>query len=470
MQKSTIIGLGWVLIIAFGLVLASFCYWQVLVAERVAADPRNPRYAVRGLRVARGGIYDRNGEIIAHSQGPGARRQYAPFSSLGPTIGYVSNRYGLAGLEAGYNFQLSGGNQAKTLTGWWKTVALGHTIDGYDLVTTLDLRLQRVAEKALAGKKGAIVAVEPQTGEILALASSPGFLSENIDQDWSTLVADERSPLLNRPVMGLYPPGSAFKPLILAAALETGVINFSDTFEDEGSIVIDGHRISNAGGRSYGTLDLTTALALSSNVVFVQIGQKLGEEQLRNYAVQFGIGLDTDLGIPYKKGRLASGPMSKTELAEESIGQGQIVVTPLEMALMVSCIANGGGLPEPILVKAIRDRNGNLVQFRRPRIVEHPISRRTAAFVRDAMVQAVEWGTGTRAAIPGIPVAGKTGTAENPHGRSHGWFVGFAPAHKPEVAVAVIVENGGSGGAVAAPIARQVIEAAVSLTQGLGSR
>lgn len=463
MQRNTIIRLGWALVIALGLVAASFCYWQVLVSERIAADARNPRYAARGLNVARGGIYDRNGEVIAHSQGPGTSRQYVQMPSLGPTIGYMSKRYGLAGLEAGYNWELSGGNQGKTLAGWWKTAALGQIVEGYELTTTLDLRLQRVAERALAGKKGAVVALQPQTGEILVLASSPGFVSGNVDVTWSALVEDASSPLLNRPVMGLYPPGSAFKPLILASALESGVIGFGDVFEDAGSIVVDGHRIENAGGKAYGTLDLASALAVSSNVVFVQIGQKLGEENLRSYARQFGIGMDVQLGIPHKTGRLASRSMSKTELAEESMGQGQLLVTPLEMALLVSCIANGGGLPEPILVKAIRDQAGNLLQFHRPRLLEHPISRRTAAFVRDAMVQVVEWGTGTRAAIPAVPVAGKTGTAENPHGRSHGWFIGFAPAYKPEIAIAVVVENGGSGGVVAAPIARQVIEAAVGV-------
>lgn len=444
-------------------VLLAFAYWQVLCADQLNLKQSNPRLAAQRLQIRRGGVYDRRGEVIARSVKQGSRfvRTYTKLCSLGPTIGYYSIKYGLSGLEAALNKELSGQTEKETFAGWWKSEVLGELPRGRDVFTTIDLNLQKVAQFALGKQRGAVVAVVPQTGEILALATSPGFLPQNVDEQWQDLVSDEGSPFLNRPVQGLYPPGSAFKILVLAAALETGVIEFGSTFKDRGAVWVEGHEIQNFDGRSYGELDLYTALAVSSNVAFVQIGQRLGEQRFRQMVERFGIGRELPLRLPHKVGRLARDQMSATELAEESIGQGKLLVTPLEMALITATIANGGGLPAPILVKAIKDSKGNLVYFQRPRLVGHPVSRQVAAFVRDAMIEVVNRGTGQRAAIPGIAVAGKTGTAENPHGRPHGWFVGFAPAYQPKVAVAVVVENGGSGGTVAAPIARQVLEAAL---------
>ncbi len=446
-------------------VLLAFTYWQILAAPSLAEKMGNPRHAALRLRERRGGIFDRHGEVIARSnrQGDLFERDYpAGLASLGPTIGYYSSKYGLAGLEAALNQELLGLKQKETIRGWWHAQILGQEVPGRDVYTTIDLTLQAAAEEALGSRAGAVVAIEPATGEILALVSSPGFRPEDVDKDWEQLVSSSESRLLNRPVQGLYPPGSAFKILILAAALEARDIRFDETFTDQGSVTVSGQVIRNFDGKAYGQLDLYSALAVSSNVAFVQIGQRLGEQSLREMSQRFGIGQSQPIRLPYKSGRLAKEAMNASELAEESIGQGRLLVTPLEMALVTATIANGGGLPEAILVKAIKDSNGDLVYFRRPRLVEHPVSRQVANFVRDAMVEVVKRGTGRRAAVAAAAVAGKTGTAENPHGRSHAWFVGFAPAYDPKVAVAVVVENGGSGGAVAAPIAREVFAAALN--------
>ena len=446
------------------LIMLPFVYWQILAAPRLNENPGNPRHTAHRLRVQRGGIYARGGEVIARSNREGEvyLRDYPVLlPGLAPTIGYFSSRYGLSGLEASLNQELSGAKEQQTLRGWWRAEALGESLPGQDVYTTIDLGIQAAAEAALGGRAGAVVALAPETGEILAMVSGPGFDLRQVDKTWEDLVEHPDSPFLNRPIQGLYPPGSAFKILILAAALESGAIGFGYTFNDQGKITVSGHEIENYGGKAYGHLDLYSALAVSSNVAFVEIGQKLGEEGLRSAAEGFGIGRDLNLRLPYRSGRLAPDKMSPTELAEESIGQGKLLVTPLEMALITAVIANQGGLPEPILVKAIRDSAGNLVYFHRPKMIGYPISRQVANFVREAMVKVVKDGTGKAAAVPNLEVAGKTGTAENPHGRSHGWFVGFAPA---------MIRDFGSGdcgkwgrrGTVAAPIARRVIEAALS--------
>lgn len=336
---------------------------------------------------------------------------------------------------------------------------------GCDLYLTVDLRLQRVAERLLAGKRGAIVAMDPRSGQVLALASSPGFdpnaLSRGISASgWRRLINDRGGPLLNRAIAGLYPPGSCLKPLIALAALQEGVISPSRRVRCTGR-----HRVGDryfSCWRAHGWLDLGGALVQSCDVYFYRLGQRLGMSRMISWLRHFGLGQRTGIDLPGERAGYLPHPEAHHWLGERcllAIGQGRIGVTPLQMAVAMSAIANGGIVYTPFLVREIRGADGNaLRQFVARARWRVPVRARWLALLRRWLWQAVNSpkGTGRKAALRGLRVAGKTGTAEAPGGAAHAWFVGFAPANDPRICVAVVVERGGSGGRTAAPLARQL--------------
>lgn len=429
--------LAWAL--PFGLLVGlPLVYWTLVAGPRLLAHPRAVALRMAVSAELRGGIVSRSGENLTTPVEPGMRLPVLP--SLIHTVGYVHPRYGTAGLERTFDGALSRG-----ITGGG--VAAGAT----RVHTSIDLALQEVVEQALGDLTGAVVVLDPWSGAVLAMASSPRPAAGLVTSD---ALADERSPLLNRATQGLYPPGSAFKPVVLAAALEGGLVTSETRWDDGGSIVIDGYVVQNAGGRALGRLSPAEALALSSNVVFVRLAVALGPEPLRLQSHALGIGDQPGFEIPYRAGRLGS-LQSSVQLAAAGIGQGDVLVTPLEMALVTSVIANGGYRVYPHLVTHF-EAAGRLAAGVRTAPIR-AVSPETAEILQEGLRKAVAEGTFAGRIDPSL-LAGKTGTAENPHGEPHAWFIGFAPARQPAVAFAVLVENGGSGAYGAGPIAQRIAE------------
>jgi penicillin-binding protein 2 len=347
--------------------------------------------------------------------------------------------------------------------------------NGFDLYLTIDVKLQELAEKLLAGKRGAVVAIDPQNGEVLALASKPDYdpraFSGHVPADlYKQLSEDPWSPLLHRAIQSQYPPGSTWKMLVGIAAMNEGIIDENTTIYCPGSFTF-GNRSYKCHG-AHGAVSLRNALKASCNVYFYQLGLKIGMENLQKYGEMFGFGQKTFIDLPNEKtGRLPTvewlekvygkGAATRGRLVNYGIGQGEILVTPLQMAAYTAAIANEGTYYQPHLVRAIKNNISNKIEPVSYASRKLPIDKRIFKFVKDGMYDVVNspGGTAYYARLDNIEVCGKTGTAQNPHGKDHAWFVCFAPKENPKIALVVLAENSGFGGAVAAPIAKQLLEA-----------
>jgi peptidoglycan glycosyltransferase len=289
----------------------------------------------------------------------------------------------------------------------------------------------------------------------------PSYDPNKLDALWSALSHDPASPLLDRSTSGLYPPGSTFKIVTAADALDAGVVTPQSTFNDYGGFTIGNFTVHNDEEEVTGTQDLAGAFALSSNVDFAQIALRIGVDRWFEYAAKWGLGRPVEFDLPVSRDRVpAKKDVYGGILAQLGFGQASLLVTPLRMALIGATIAHGGTTPRPYLVRRIAGSQTALAT--RVESIAQPIAPETAREVRNLMVQVVKRGTGTAAQLPGVTVAGKTGTATNPHGRSHAWFVAFAPAEAPRVVVAIVIENVGYGGTYAAPIARDILRVALA--------
>ncbi|MDR5684105.1 MAG: penicillin-binding protein 2 [Armatimonadota bacterium] len=344
---------------------------------------------------------------------------------------------------------------------------------GRSVVTTLDRELQALAEAELAGRAGAIVAMDPRNGEILAMASNPTydpnlFAAGISEATWARLSEDPRHPLLNRAVASAYEPGSVFKVVTGLAALADGKATAGSRFYCSGSLTLGRWVFRDLA--AHGNIDFLTGVAQSCNVMFWQLGRALGPDRLRAHATMLGLGERTGVDLPSEaEGIIPSREYKQTRWREPwypgdtlnmAIGQGFVLATPLQIARMAAAIANGGQLVQPRLVRAVVDGEGRVVrriEARVQRRVDLPPAALQA--MRRGLEAVVVRGTGRAAAVPGVAVAGKTGSAETPRGRPHAWFVGYAPADRPQIAVAVLIEHGYRGGLSAAPIARRIVEA-----------
>jgi len=426
---------GWGLAAGAAAVVVLLGYWQTARSD-LRTHPFNPRFTVRSL-AARGGILDRHGEALAetHAVGDGMERRLFGPASLSHVVGYVDPRFGLAGIEAARQADLAGLDRG--LVDWWRD-PLRRRPEGKDVWLTIDARVQAAAERALGNRRGAVVALRPRTGEVLAMVSYPAFAPEELPRLLRAGEHGGEAPLFNRAVQGLYPPGSTFKVLTMAAAFDAGLIGSQQELEA-----------------------LQRALAASSNEPFANLGLQLGARELAAVASRVGFGSQLVTDLPHAISPLP-GAVAAGDLAQISIGQGELVATPLQMAVVAAAIAHGGVAMRPHLVREVRTRDGRIAHFTRVEPLGPPaFSPAAARAVTEGMVLAVEEGTARQAALDGVRVAGKTGTAQNPHGEAHAWFIGFAPAFRPEIAVAVIVEGGGSGGQVAAPVGRDVMLSAL---------
>lgn len=439
-------------------------FFQLVKADEVREHSYNKRRWIGEEEILRGKITDRNGEVLAYSQKEGNTqiRHYSYGSLYAHIIGYSYREYGKAGLESTYNQELLNLKDSNPIEQLKDILKSGKEQYGNDLVLTIDNRLQKRAYELLGENKGSIVLMSPKTGEIYAMASNPTFNPSELRQNWKTIVESEESYLLNRATMGLYAPGSIFKVITATAALENPHIDTN--YNCNGSIKIDGYVINNYGKKPHGKVNLESALVKSTNTAFAQIGVKVGEETLREVAENYILNNLIPFDLKTYNSSFSKQIKDDAELAATSIGQGKTLVTPLNMAMVASAIANHGEMVKPILVKRVESSEGRIERENYTEILSITSSSMITQEIKNMMVSAVNNGTGQNAKIRNIKVAGKTGTAENETDKSHAWFIGFAPADNPEVAIAVILEQSGStGGSVAAPIARNLFIDAINI-------
>lgn len=431
-------------------------YIEVFQREALVANPYNKRQWDSENTTKRGSVLDCNGLVLAESKD--SVRIYPYKGMYSHVIGYNSRTYGRTNLENTYNDDLLAKNKLSDMLG-----SAGREF-GYDLKLTIDHSIQQYAYELLGDNKGSIIAINPKTGEIIAMVSKPDFdpNEEQLTANWNSLAEDENSPFLARTTSGLYAPGSTFKLLTALSAVENDLDDMS--FNDKGNVEIGGNIFENHNERAYGNIDLTRGFAVSSNVVFCTLGDELGGSKMYDVANRFGFNKTFQFDIEYKQSTFPSNVTDSAKEAALAIGQGDILTTPLQMALVTCGIANGGVIMKPYLVDSVLNHNGDYVKKTSPDVLYNGASPSDTGKVVDMMVETVKSGTGTNASISGVDVAGKTGTAENEQtdlsdDMEHTWFVGFAPAYNPEIAVVVMMEySGGTGGGNCAPIARSIMQ------------
>jgi penicillin-binding protein A len=468
-----------VVIVLFALLVGFTSYWSVLDAKGLNDNPDNRRTLIEEQTIPRGLIFARDGKTriaINHSERRGDARVYVrdyPTGGLfAHPIGYSFIQNGRRGLEASRNDDLAGKrNEFESIFAGLE----GRDREGEDVVTNLDVAGTNAAVNGLAGRKGAVVAIEPQTGKVRVMVSIPEYDPNQIPSDFHALDTDPNKPTLNRSTQELYPPGSTFKVVTATAALDTGAVTPETIIDGSSPKEISGVPLENSGGESFGPISLTDALTNSVNTVFAQVGEKIGRATLVEYMKRYGFFADPQLDYPDNQ-MVPSGirrngrqyVQDGFDVGRVAIGQGGIEgavdVSPLQMAEVAAAIANKGRLMKPRLTDRIVAKDGRVTKRIEPDLQSEVMKPETAAALTEMMGRVVEEGTGTAAALTGVRVAGKTGTAEVGANRefTQPWFICFAPIDNPQIAVAVTLERqpaGSQGGIVAAPIAKSVLEA-----------
>jgi peptidoglycan glycosyltransferase len=472
----------------FGVVLAMFLVLMVastaiqfLQAATLNADSRNVRTLYREIGRDRGPIIV-GGEPVAVSvpvDDPfAALRTYPEGALMAPVTGYFSVVNGLTGMERAEN-EILNGTSSSLLLERVQALFTGRQPQGGSVELTIDRAVQQAGLAAFGSQRGGAVAIDPRTGAILAMVSTPSFDpnllashdTQAVARTFAELSADPARPLDNRAIAGrLYPPGSTFKLITTAAFLESGNYNTQsqvpapDRYQLPGSTA----QLGNPGGARCGsgeTVTLEFALEVSCNTPFAMLAVELGDDALRRQAEAFGFGRELEVPLPVTPSIFPADP-DPAQTAMSAIGQFDVRATPLQMAMVSAAVANRGELMRPHLVHRTRGPDLEVLSETRPDVLSTPLSPGNAAQLSDMMVNVVSNGTGRPARIPGVAVAGKTGTAQTSPGQPpHAWFTAFAPADDPQVAVAVVVESGGdlageaTGSRVAAPIARAMIQA-----------
>ncbi len=453
-DKKKIIHLLVLISLMFLGLLSYLLYLNMFKAEEIASNPFNMRQWDEENSVLRGSIYDRNGVLLAESKKEkdgSLSRVYNENNLYSHVIGYYSKIYGKSLLEREFDSILNGRGDI--------SITIGNIKKGFDLNLTVDNKIQKAAYSALNGRRGAAIAMNPKTGEIYAMVSLPDFNPNSyaLESEWGNIVEDKNAPLINRSISGLYPPGSTFKIITTAAAFEHGMTD--RIFEDKGKFELDGLTVNNFNNEVFGKITFYEAFKNSSNQVFCTIGTELGNDAVFNITKRFRIGQAIDFELETAKSRLGYKNLTEKDCALVSIGQGKVLVSPLDILLVCSTVANNGNMPRPYIVKTATKENGITAYKAFEKNIASPISNDCAEFIKDLMVETVKSGTGKNAALSNITVAGKTGTAENEKEKAHSWFVGFAPAEDAEIAVCVVLENdGGSGGSTAAPVAKKIFQ------------
>ncbi len=450
--------------------------WIMVVRAQWFQDrPENKRSIAKEMKIKRGDLIGFDGSVIAGTERRSGYyyRDY-PQGTLAPQLlGYDSVKYGRSGIEAELNDDLTGQSTDLGVQSWVDRL-LGRRPVGADVKLTIVPAVQKAAQGALQGQKGAILALDPKTGALIASASAPTYDPTNLESQWARLSTDTSAPLLNRPTQGLYVPGSAFKVVTAAAGLDTGKVTPDTEFIDTGTYVVFGGKVTNYGGAVYGPNDFTTALTYSINTTFAKVGNVLGRKRLIAGMQGFGFYQTPPLPLPSgevlpsgrygKKGLLPTNAfMNPLDVAWAACGQERVLATPLQMALVAAGVANGGLVMKPYYAQEVVTASGDVVREAKPEQWLVAMKPAVASTLNMMMQRVVNSGTGTAAALEGIQVAGKTGTAERGDGTNLAWFIAFAPADDPQIAVAVVIEDSQStGGEVAAPLAAAVIKSALA--------
>ena len=475
--RGSITNTGRALLLGFVVISLAIPYWMVVRSPAVSARADNVRPLEEAADIERGRILDAQGIVLAKSErdDDGYVKRIYPLPFLSHITGYASVRYGVGGIEMARNDDLSGKGQGSPAERALDRL-LHRPIIGNDVVLTIDSRIQSVAEQALGKEQGAIVALDTRSGAVIAMVSHPNFDANRIDSAVAEWSADPGKPLLNRATMGLYPPGSTFKTVTLAAGLETDTVSpsttFSYTLRAPNAQHLGWWHASAAGYEcpnhpsNNSPFDLTGAYIWSCNVAFGDIGLDVGPVAYRDMARRFGLGRPIPFDLPTVASQLSISPDYFTgderyyALASTAFGQGQVIVTPLQMALVAAAVANDGKMPRPYLVQSVQSPDGRTIEIVHPQIMSTVMSPLTASLIRSMMIESVDEGWARTSAIKGAEIGGKTGTAETvSDGDPHSWFIGFAEGDAPRYAVAVLIERAGYGSTHAAPAAKKVFEA-----------
>ncbi|HEU0023442.1 MAG TPA: penicillin-binding protein 2 [Thermoleophilaceae bacterium] len=460
----------------FGLLVVFTSRWTVFEAEGLEDNTANRRPLLQEQRIPRGRILASDGTVLARSVGRGSgedrvfTRVYPEGSLFSHAVGYSFLLNGRRALERSRNDDLTGDEDE------FESILSGledRTREGFDVVTNLHVGAQQTALAALQGRKGAVVALEPRTGKVRVMASVPDYDPNLVPEAIEEFNTDPDKPILNRTTQEAYPPGSTFKVVTATAAIDTGEVTPDTTIDGSSPLTVSGVPLENFGGTDFGPISVTDALTNSVNTVFAQLGERAGRATLVDYMERFGFYEDPKLDYPEDE-MIASGVRNAAgdlvddgfDVGRVAIGQGgaegEIRATPLQMAEVAAAIANDGRLMKPSLTDRVLRKDGRVKERIQPDLQAEVMKESTSQALTEMMARVVEEGTGTQAALAGIEVAGKSGTAEVGANRefTQPWFIAFAPVDDPRMAVAVTLERTqGQGGTVAAPIARQVLEA-----------
>jgi peptidoglycan glycosyltransferase len=469
-----IVRLYGLVVVLFALLVAFTSRWTIFEASSLRQSPLNRRALLQQERIERGSILAADGTVLARSvrgrEGT-FQRTYPTGSLFAQAIGYSYTDLGQAGLERYRNPVLEGETSGTNLQAILDQLQ-GKRPQGDEVLTTLDPTAQRTAVAALGEHEGAVVALDPRTGAVRVMASAPSYAPNSLRSvsAYERLDHEPDSPLLNRALQYGYAPGSTFKIVTAAAALDTGEFTSSSTLSGRNDILVSGVPLANDYDESFGQLTLTQALAKSVNTVWAQVAERVGKQTLARYMSRFGFDAKPQLDYPademsasgsYEGERLLLPTSPLIDVGRMGIGQDKLQVTPLQMAEVAAAVANHGKLMVPHLTERIVDPEGRTVQQISPRVQSVVMRSSTATAVTAMMKAVVSEGTGVPAQIPGVQVAGKTGTAETQVGDADNnvWFIAFAPAADPTVAIAVTIKGvPGYGATYAAPVARRVME------------
>jgi peptidoglycan glycosyltransferase len=471
-----IVKLFGLILVLYALLFGFTSYWSVFDSSSLKANTANRRPLLEEQRIHRGSILADDGTVIARStpQGKGNNKIYVrhyPIGSLfGNPIGYSFVDRGRVGTELSHNDELVG-NKTEFLS--VLDELQGHAQVGDTLTSSLDPQAQRAAVDGLAGRRGSVVAIVPSTGEVRAMVSVPTYDPNEVENSntFERLNRQTSAPLFNRATQAGYPPGSTMKVVTATAGLDSGDLTPNSTFSGRSPIAIEGVPLANSGGEQFGTIDMTTALTNSVNTWWAQAGEKIGKDTMFKYMDRYGFNAKPRLDYPgfqlaasgVYEGNKLLGPSDSIDIGRVAIGQERLRVTPLQMAEVAATVANKGELMEPRLWSKVTDPDGRDTKID-PAHQSRVMSEDTASQLNTMMQSVVNEGTGTAAAVSGIDVAGKTGTAEISTGVNDAWFIGFAPANDPQIAISCIVEHtSGFGGPTCGPIFKAVAE---SLLQG----
>ena len=461
-SRKTILSIVYIFVGLFVLMMGYFTYFLLAKSEGVINSTYNLRHDILAKRVVRGKIMSADGEVLAETitdEEENEVRGYPYGDMYAHVVGRVMR--GRSGIEEAENITLL--TSYSNSTGAIYNDIIGVKNPGNNVVATVNHELTKVAYDALGDDRGAVVAIDPKTGKILAMVSKPSYDPNEIDANWESLFQDEdnESPLLNRASQGLYPPGSTFKVISALAYIRANPDYMDYSYECEGSTEYEGMVIKCSNDKIHGNVDLEEAFAKSCNTAFSTIGKDLLIDDIRSLSESFFFNMPLPAKILNNPSSflLKVGESGVKETMQTAIGQGRTLISPLHNAMIAAAIANGGVMMKPYTIDRIESAGGRVIKGYIPEEAASVMSVREADYLKGLMRSVVTDGTASKLKDMDIKVAGKTGTAEQEGQASHAWFIGFAPVNDPKIAISVIVENKGSGSEYALPIAKKVLAA-----------